>query len=189
MKRCQKWKRALTISALGIFAAFTSRAEQTDDEQNFIDTYRCAVLQRLDFIDAQQHSDEENRFLVLDLPERPLGFAQNYVQCHFEEHNTRLDCEAASGWWAKAGQRTDFLPKTSVSALAGLGFSTDDSHGNFVQVIAARDGNDRMAAAEMLLKALYRAYGARLSNRLTVTSPVTREKDAPLEPSRCALIS
>lgn len=189
MKMHRKWERALAMSALGIFAAFAAHAQQTDDEQHFVDMYRCAVLQRLDFIDAQQHGDEENRFLVLDLPERPLGFAQDYVQCHFEDHNTRLDCEAASGWWAKVGPRTDYLPKTSVTALAGLGFSTDDSHGDFVQVIVAQDENGRMAAAEMLLKALYRAYGARLGNRLTVTSPVTHENDALLKPSRCALIS
>jgi hypothetical protein len=174
-----------------MFAVFsaTARAEQADDEQNFVDTYRCAVLERLDFIVAQRHSDEQNRFLVLDLPEKPLGFTQDYVQCAFDTDNTRMLCEAASGWWAKEGPRTDFLPKTSVAALAGLGFSTDDSHGNFKRFVDTPDENGRIAAAELLLKALYRAYGARLSNRLTVTAPLSREKDAPLKESKCALIS
>lgn len=184
-------RRALAAVACAMFAVFsaTARAEQADDEQNFVDTYRCAVLQRLDFIDSQRHSDEQNRFLVLNLPERPLGFAQDYVQCAFDTNNTRMLCEAASGWWAKEGPRTDFLPKTSVAALADLGFSTDDSKGNFKRFVDTPDENGRIAAAELLLKALYRAYGARLGNRLTVTVPLSREKDAPLKESKCALIS
>lgn len=185
----RRWKHALAIGACAMLAAGAACAEQTDDEQNFVDTYRCAVLQRLDFIDARRHSDEQNRFLVLDLPEKPLGFVQEYVQCAFDTNNTWMLCEAASGWWAKEGPRTDFLPKTSVAALAGLGFSTDDSHGNFKRFVDTPDENGRITVAELLLKALYRAYGARLGNHLTVTVPLAKEKDALLKASKCALIS
>ena len=164
-------------------------AAPADDEENFVDAYRCAVLQRIDFIDAQRRSDQQNRFLVLDVPEKPLGVAQDYVQCAFDPSNARMLCEAASGWWAKDGPRTDYLPKTSVEALAGLGFSTDDSHGNFARYVTTSDENGRLAASELLLKALYRAYGARIGSHLTVTAPLTREQDTLLMPLKCALIS
>ncbi len=49
-------------------------------------------------------------------------------------------CEASSGYYynKEGTPRTFFLPREAIAALGRLGFSTDDSQGNFRYEGAAR---------------------------------------------------
>jgi hypothetical protein len=168
-----------------------SRAQpaQVENEQRFVDIYRCAVLKRLDFIHTHGDLKKHGRFFVVDLPDSPL--TQNYVQCLFIDHDMRMLCEAASGYYFdKPGKpRTAYVPRKSIAALAELGFSTDDSHGNFQRMMPTPDETGRLAVSELVLKALYRGYGGRIGNRLMVTTPLAGEKETPLKPLSCPVIS
>jgi len=65
------------------------------DLRAFLTTYRCTVIERLQII----HDNRErkmHRFLILALRFRP----QNYVQCLFLDGDTRMLCEASSGFYA-----------------------------------------------------------------------------------------
>jgi hypothetical protein len=90
------------------------------------------------------------------------------VQCIFLDDDTRMLCEAASGFYASATpeSRIHFLPASRIAALGWLGFSTDDTEGNF-QLMIDFDGEPNLdAVAEIVLTALYEVYGARLGMEL-----------------------
>ena len=87
------------------------------------------MVDRLERIYAAiDHAHPQNLFLIVYLAGRP----QDYVQCVFDTR-TRLLCEASSGYYdSKPDQpRAYRLPAASIAALGSLGFSTNDSAGNF----------------------------------------------------------
>jgi hypothetical protein len=178
--------RAVLICAA---ALLPQGAAAADDLQSFVATYRCEVLRRIDYIHDAVKVDIQNRFVILGMRTSPLNIVQTYVQCAYDDDLRHMMCEAASGFYADVGARTAFLPKDSVAALARLGFSTDDSKGNFAQRVDANGDNGRAAVAELLLKALYLAYGARSGMRLEVTTPLLHEEDVLLDSSKCPAIS
>ena len=76
--------------------------------------------------------------------------------------------------------------RRGVAALARLGFSTDDSEGNYQRLIPLDGSDDFAGVADVILTALYEAYGARMDSKL--------EWQAPLAPgkglfARCAPVS
>ncbi len=74
----------------------------------------------------------------------------------------------------------------ALAALAKLGFSTDDSKGNYQRMIDIASPDDFGAVADVILSALYETYGARTDSKI--------EWQAPLAPGRgiflvCAPVS
>ncbi|HWU26734.1 MAG TPA: hypothetical protein VN154_10065 [Rhizomicrobium sp.] len=178
-------KRTLTSAGMAIGLLLSSHCDADDEEERFVDSYRCAILHQLDEIHFRRSRYEENRFVVIEPLESPLGYAQNFVQCASDNTDQML-CEAASGYYMEP--RTH-LSRESVASLARLGFSTDDSHGNFQRQLRVPDESSRAAIGEMLLRALYEAYGIRIGHHLRVTAPLLGEDRAPLAPQSCAMIS
>lgn len=144
--------------------------------------YRCPIVDRLQRIyaegDPEQHPDE---YLIVDLP----PFPEHYVQCLFYKRG-RIYCEAASGFFLNApGEpRTMYLPAAAIAALARLGFSTDDSKGNFSIDFEVTDPPDFGAIADLMLKALHDGFGARATTTLRFDAPY-----APHGTSKCAPVS
>ncbi len=104
------------------------------------------------------------------------------------ENDSKILCEAESGFYRqKAGEPRQFrVTPQALAALARLGFSTDDSKGNYRRIIDLTGAGDFTVVADLLLSALYQGYGARLNSRL--------EWEAPLAPgrgtfARCAPLS
>jgi hypothetical protein len=100
---------------------------------------------------------------------------ENYAQCRFPAKR-KLLCEAASGFFVDAPgkPRTAYLPSGAIAALGRLGFSTDDSEGNFRLDIDVSEPPDFTAIAELMPRALHDAYGAGVETKLGFHAPYAR---------------
>ncbi len=164
-------------------AVFTSTsiafAEDEASLHDLLVEYRCPVVDRLERIyEAGDHASHRDRFLVVTLPDHPHG----YVQCMFHDRRTKVLCEASSGffWDPPGAVRTFHLTAAAIAALAKLGFSTDDTKGNFQIDFDVGNPPDVNAIADFILKALHDGYGARATSTLKFNAPF-----APRSTSRC----
>jgi len=168
--------RVTKTAALLAFAAsmnlVTAAAQEPTPLERFLDQYRCPVIDRLERIyavgDPDKHRDE---YLIIDIPTQ----SETYVQCIFHASH-KLYCEAASGYFLDApGQpRTRRLPARAIDALGRLGFSTDDSKGNFNVDLDIGEPPDFKSLADLMLKALHDAYGAEAETKLRFHAPYAR---------------
>ena len=142
-----------------------------------IERYRCPIYDRLVRIhDAGDPASDRDRYIAISVPDG------HYVQCKFHDRVMWLYCEAASGFYeaAPGAPRTAHLPPAAIAGLARLGFSTDDSAGNFRldREVGARP--DYRALADLILTALHVGYDAQASMELRIDAPF-----APLPGSTC----
>lgn len=177
------WGRcANSIVAIGIVALASSQCVAADDSfRSFQAAYRCDVMERLKLIYATGNPMRPlNRYLAISVSPR------DYVQCIFHERNSRVHCEASSGFWTtKPGrERTTYQTPRTIAALARLGFDTDDSAGNFRIDRPADTPADFASLADLMLRALHDGYGARSDTKLTFNAPF-----APNCPAVCVPIS
>ena len=171
------------IGALAMMVSISVASAQTGTLRALLVEYRCPVVDRLDRIyEHPKPTDFLDRFLVLTLTGHPHG----YVQCIFMANRTRILCEASSGYhYNKVGTpRTFYLPRDAVAALGQLGFSTDDSQGNFRYEVGIGAPPDLNAIADLMLTALHDAYGARAGETLQFNAPFARGA-----PSKCIPVS
>jgi hypothetical protein len=152
-----------------------------DSFHNFQAAYRCDVLERLKLIYATGDPRKPlNRYLVISGP------GHDYVQCIFHDSNSRVRCEASSGFWTtKPGRaRTVYQTPRAIAALASLGFGTDDSAGNFRAERSIGAPADFGSLADFMLRALHDGYGVRSDTKLTFKAPF-----APNRPATCVPLS
>ena len=159
-------RRVCISIALFVFAA-TAHAESDEAREAFIETYRCTVIEILTSI--QGRDPATNRFLILAVANR----APSYVQCLISPDRRQIYCEADSGFYQnKTGEpRTVFLSADDKGKLARLGFSLDDSKGNFPQMFDVRAVGAFGDVADVMLGALYDVYGGRLNTPIEAVSP------------------
>lgn len=168
--------------AAALIAPGTAMAQQTDTFHDLLIEYRCAVVDRLQQIYAATDlADPQNWFLIVYFTARP----NDYVQCVFDT-KTRMLCEAASGFYDDVATkpRTRWLPRDAVAALGRLGFSTDDSAGNFRIWFDVPDPPDLNRIADFILKALHDGFSARANDALELRAPL-----APHATSKCIPVS
>jgi hypothetical protein len=155
------------------------------DRAAFIGEHRCAVTERLERIHARgDRATSKDRFLAITTMWR--GAPQAYVQCIFFENDTKMYCEASSGFYERKPEERRVAPVPgSITAIAALGFSTDPSEGNFSQEIDLGDPPDVSRAADLMLSTLHDAYGARLWTELKYNAPFAPTLSRTPRPSRC----
>ncbi len=177
-------RRACVLLGLFLFAATSAKADDDEARDAFIEAYRCAVVQILAAIEARY--PERHRFLILAVANR----TPSYVQCLFTPDRRQIFCEADSGFYGNKPDepRTVFLSAEDKGKLARLGFSLDDSQGNFQQMMDVRAIGAFGAVADVMLGALYDVYGARLNTRIEASSPFL-PKGAALKRSSCPPVS
>ena len=177
-------RRICTLIALFLYSTTPSQAESDGARDAFIETYRCAVVQILAAIEGRY--SERHRFLILAV----AGRTPSYVQCLFMPDRRRVLCEADSGFYATEPEepRTIFLSAEDKGKLARLGFSLDDSEGNFQQMIDVRAVGAFGGVADVMLGALYDVYGARLDTPIEATSPFL-PKNSKLRQLSCPPVS
>jgi hypothetical protein len=144
--------------------------------------YRCPVVDRFEQIyNAAPHSHPQNLFLIVYFAARP----HDYVQCVFDPL-TYMFREAASGFYDNVASepRTRHLPATAIAALGRLGFSTDDSAGNFRIGFEVKEPPDFNTVADLILQALHDAFDARAGVTLLIEAPL-----APRPTGRCVPVS
>jgi hypothetical protein len=161
------WRSAELLPALLVLALITSGAAHSEDTiGKFIAQYRCPVVDRLERLyakgDPKRYPDE---YLIIDV----RGVPEHYVQCLFFAHG-KLYCEAASGFYtSKIKSERSYLPRSAILALDQLGFSIDDSEGNFKIELDVSDPPDFVGIAELMLRAMHAVrsdcrYKARFSS-------------------------
>jgi hypothetical protein len=173
-------KRALLAAAL--LMPVCAAAQQVDTLHDLLVQYRCPVVDRLQQIyAAADSSDPQNWFLIVYFAARP----NDYVQCVFDP-KTRMYCEAASGFYdyVATQPRTRWLSKDAVAALGRLGFSTDDTTGNFQILFDVPDPPDFNRIADFILQALHDGYGAGANDDLQFNAPL-----APHATTKCNPVS
>jgi hypothetical protein len=174
----------VVAAASTLLLGLTAAAAQTSDTlRALLVEYRCPVVDRLDRIYEHASPDDyRDRFLAVTLAGHPHG----YVQCMFVANRSRVLCEASSGYYYNrpSGPRTLYLPRDAIAALGRLGFSTDDSAGNFRYLAQIGRPPDLNAIADLILTALHDGYGARAQSRLTYNAPF-----APRPTSKCVPVS
>jgi hypothetical protein len=168
-------KAIALIVSLGLGAG--PAMARNDGVEEYLAKYRCGVLLRLEVV----HSIEPrgmDRFIILGLKHHPHG----YVQCLMIDNDTRVLCEASSGFWLppEGAPPISVVPPAGVSALAALGFSTDISEGNFQKMLSIRDG-DFGEVADLMLLALYHGYGVRSPRAsVRIDTPLIGEEEGRL---------
>jgi hypothetical protein len=172
----------ILTSLIGFFAAVPVHAERLPGLGEFLDVYHCTVTDMLRRIHTHPEPDDQDRFLVLNVQDKP----DHYVQCAFD-WGTVL-CEAASGFYAVPGKGPKFTP-AQKQALAQLGFSADGSRGNFQRFIEFRSEPDYDSIADLLLKGLYLGYGMQPDTLIWFTAPYAG-REGWLHPSvQCIAVS
>jgi hypothetical protein len=144
--------------------------------------YRCPVADCLERIyEAIGSSDPQNLFLIIYFADR----SNDYVQCVFDTP-TRMLCEASSGFYDNipTEPRSRRLSASAIAALSRLGFSTDDSAGNFQVWFDVANPPDFNKIADFTLKALHDVYDARAGVTLKFNAPL-----APRATSKCVPVS
>lgn len=175
--------RVLLLSAMLVVSA-VAVAQDVNSYQQLLGRYLCPVVERLERIHAMgDPALHSNEYLIVAID----GRDETYVQCLFyrADKSEKIMCEAASGFYlAKPGERrTAHLAAGAIAALARLGFSTDDSQGNF-RIDLNADPPDFHAIGELILKALHDAYGARVESKLLLIAPY-----APKGTPKCVPVS
>jgi hypothetical protein len=173
---------AFLLAALAVpTAAWAENA--ADSFRELLIQYRCPVVDRLEQIyNKGDPTSSRGRFLAITVPYA----MQAYVQCIFHDNNAKLYCEAASGFYydGPGKPRTFHHPASVVAALGHLGFSTDDSAGNFNIDLDVADPPNFNVLADFMLRALHDAYGARADTQLQFNAPL-----APHTSSQCTPVS
>ena len=173
----------LAAALAPLLAAPAARAEMSKSFHALLEVYRCEVVHRLEQVYAAgDPASDRHRYIAISVP----GRVQAYVQCMFHDHESKIYCEAASGfYYTKQGAaRTFHQPPQTIAALARLGFSTDNSVGNFKVDFDVADPPDFNAMADFILQALHDGYGARGQMNLRFNAPF-----APRAPSTCVPVS
>jgi hypothetical protein len=166
---CRAWAILISVAAGSV-----ASAQAMSGFERFIELYRCPVRERLELIHADK-THPGDRFFVLMLAGQP----ERYVQCLFFDEDRKVLCEAASGFYAHLpGKPNIFGPNShGIAALAQLGFSTDGSSGNYQIELETTKPGALKHIADLMLTALYEAYGAYTGSRLRFISPLAPEVD------------
>jgi hypothetical protein len=164
-------KRTFLIAAAILLGLTAARADEPAKTlRALLAQYHCAVVDRLEQIyRAEDSSNPQNWYLIVDFAANP----GDYVQCVFDT-KTRMLCEAASGFYDKVATepRTRWLSTSSVAALSRLGFSTDDSAGNFQVRLDVANPPDLGAIADFILRTLHDGFAARADDALKFNAPL-----------------
>ncbi len=156
-------------------------ARADEARRRFISECRCWIESALTtFHENGPPTTSRDRFITVSV----AGDAQNYVQCIFQDDDTRMLCEASSGAYRyrdSQGMRLDMSPEP-VAALKRLGFIVPDPKGNFAQIIELGSPPKFGPVATLLLASLYDAYRAEAKSTVEWNAPM-----ASIDYTRCAL--
>jgi hypothetical protein len=147
----------------------------------FLSKFRCDVLERLAYIHTHGDRAGPDRFIIVAVERYP----EAYVQCIFLDDDTKMLCEASSGFFAQLpGERRKFRIKPKgVLILEELGFSIDESEGNYQRMVELGRPPDLLTISDLILTTLYRVYGAEHAEALEFKAPLAPDSAPSL--ARC----
>lgn len=110
------------------------------------------------------------------------------MQCIFQDEDRQIYCEAASGFYLYRDKIGSFATPRRLDALARLGFSTDDSKGNF-SLDRPFNGSDETAT--LMIETLARVFDFDASDVMEYAAPLLSKRlsNGVKAGSGCAKIS
>ncbi len=138
-------------------------------KKDFIEARKCHVIERLQMV-YDKKTFIQNRYLILSIK----NDKDNYVQCLFQDNDTRLLCEASSGFYTKGGSALKQSGNDYLETLKRLGFSTDASQGNFQRMFDIQKKTDFTEVADILLSVLFELHGARMNSVFIWDAPLAQ---------------
>lgn len=167
------------IASIAVYAALACPAPAASDRALFVAGSRCAIEGRLLSIHLSGPRDtSKDRFLVVAIANKK----QLYVQCIFIDADTRMLCEASSGFYRYGPQDGRRLQQSAASeeALRRLGFTGGQAEGgNFRQEIALSVPPNLAKVADLMLAALHDAYDASSRTYLDFQAPLADRAPHP----------
>lgn len=138
-----------------------------DDDPELESLRQLHFCEILGYLQAIKHDrrKSDDRYLIVSLDD-----ANHYVQCLFYQRNQRILCEIASGFYMIPRQH--HVPPERMPALVALGYSLNDSEGNFQQRRRVHGDATLPDIAELFIRSLREVYG--------VTAKAQFHYDAPL---------
>ena len=173
----RKFALILSRHVLALAAVATANiafAQDISELQQFLLTYRCAVVERLKLVAGTVRP--KDKFFIFSLKHN----RQAYVQCLFLPDAPRVLCEASSGFYLSkpgAPRSMSGVPPDRLAALARLGFSTHESDGNYQRLIDLAPRIDFVALADLILSAIYHGYDARVGTPMNWNAPLVPKDD------------
>lgn len=161
----------IVATALWLMPSF-ALAEMPVSLRDLLVEYRCQLVDRLERVyEFGDRRSQRDRFIAVTAPQHPHG----YVQCMFAKRGSLLYCEASSGFYGKPDSSyAQRLSRDKIEALARLGFSTDDSKGNFSLEKLLDPRPNFNAIADLILQALHDGYDARAETKLRFNAPFAK---------------
>jgi hypothetical protein len=150
----------------------SARAADDPGEARFLARNLCPIGQILNAIRAKPWTDkdEQNRYLIL----HPKGRLGAYAQCAFFDGGHSVHCEVASPFYARWNNPPDIARKPAV---ARLGYSLDDSKGNYIREFKV-DDEKSPPLAEFMLRSLYESFLDNPDARVMFETPLARSVPA-----------
>jgi hypothetical protein len=143
-----------SAACFGLLWLSGASATAADDsgEARFIARNLCPVGQMLNAVRAGRwkSKDELDHYLIV----YPKGRPGAYAQCAFFDGGLSVHCEIASPFYARWNHPPDIARKPAV---ARLGYSLDDSKGNYVREFNL-DDETSPPLAEFMLRSLYESF-------------------------------
>jgi len=137
-----------------ILPASVSAEPAAANLNRLLTAYTKPVFDMLSHIHAHEIT-QHARFLILSSRSNP----QYYVQCLFYDKDTKIFCEAASGFYSEPQYH---LSAKGRNAIRNMGFRVDDSTRNYPHVDIDVTGPETLwTVSGMMLETLYRGYGVR----------------------------
>lgn len=142
---------ATCFSLLWLSAAQANAADDPG-EARFLARNLCPIGQILNAVRAGpwKRRDELDRYLILYPEGRPAA----YAQCAFFDGGHSVHCEIVSPFYARWNRLPDIARKPAV---ARLGYSLDNSKGNYVREFKL-DDETSPPLAEFMLRSLYEPF-------------------------------
>jgi hypothetical protein len=101
MQMHRLWYAGALVFITCLMTSAASAADAGEALRNFLATYRCAVVERLERMHARgDRSSQTDLFLILAVRSKP-----KYVQFIFTDSDTAMYCEATSGFYAPVASR------------------------------------------------------------------------------------
>ncbi|WP_267421838.1 hypothetical protein [Methylobacterium sp. GC_Met_2] len=162
------WACAVLMITVTSPLAAADLSDTAASRTRFIARHRCAIVEHLEIMHQRGPIEESrDRFIIVAL----RGAPQRYVQCIFQDRDTRMFCEASSGAYGPTGEGRLQLGPPERAALNALGYVQASPSKNSARDVVIGDPPDVTIAADLMLAALHDGYGAGPGSVIEIQAP------------------
>jgi hypothetical protein len=159
----RRWLAFIVVASL-MGPSVVAAGEDDPELESLRQLHFCEILGYLKAIRHDRRKSDD-RYLIVS-----VDGERGYVQCLFYDRNHRILCEVASGFYERPG--IHYVAPERLPALAALGFSLNDSKGNFQQRRAVKGEAALNEIADLFIRSLREVYGVTAAAHLRYDAPL-----------------